>query len=278
MSSGEEIRLGLTLHYDGSRFFGWQLQKEARTVQGEIEAAVARLTGARRAVVGSGRTDRGVHATGQVAAVDVPARWTPAEFRRAANAVLPADVWVEDVRLVPSGFHPRYDAVSRTYIYRIGLAEEAWSPFFKPWCWPLAGAVDRDLLREAALRLPGEGSFQAFAKSGQPERGYGCTVHDARWEPWGETGLAFTVTANRYLHHMVRYLVGTMVEIARGRRPLQDFSLLLSGGGTGLGTSPPAPPRGLFLSRVVYPEALWSGEGTDPGSDDVRHPQRPDER
>src|SRR5690606_3890640 len=123
------VRLGLTLHYDGSGFFGWQVQKEERTVQGVLEAAVARLTGRHRTVMGSGRTDRGVHATGQVAAVTVPARWAPGAFRRAANAVLPPDVWVAEARRLRPDFHPRYDAVSRTYIYRIGLAEEAWSPF-----------------------------------------------------------------------------------------------------------------------------------------------------
>src|SRR5690606_8495555 len=106
-------------------------------------------------------TDRGVHARGQVAAVTLPARWTPAEFRRAANAILPRDVWVEEAREVHAGFHPRYDAISRTYTYRIGLTEEAWSPFRRRWCWPLRGALDPDLLRDASAPLLGEHSFAA---------------------------------------------------------------------------------------------------------------------
>jgi len=257
VSSGEDIRLGLLLQYEGSGFFGWQAQKKERTVQGELEVAVERLTGQRRTVTGSGRTDRGVHATGQVAAVNVPARWTPAEFRRAANAVLPDDVWVEDARQVEAGFHPRYDAVSRTYVYHVGLHETAWSPFHRPWCWPLRDGLDRSLLQEASALLVGERSFQALAKATPDGNGHRCRVHAAVWSDWEPVGLAFTITANRFLHHMVRYLVGTMVDVARGRRPLADLSALLDTPSAGVLTSPPAPPQGLFLTRVDYPEAVW---------------------
>jgi tRNA pseudouridine38-40 synthase len=255
VSSGEEIRLGLKLQYDGSGFFGWQAQSGPRTVQGEIEAAVTRLTGTKRTVLGSGRTDRGVHATGQVASVNLPTRWTPAAFRRAANAVLPFDVWVEDARQVSPAFHPRYDAIARTYRYRIGLAQEARSPFHRRWCWPLQDELDPGLLGECAALLPGEHSFEAFAKSGQPERGTQCTIRAAEWAPW-ELGLAFTITANRFLHHMVRYLVGTIVDVASGRRALEEMSSLLAEPGELL-TSPPAPPQGLFLERVDYPAEVW---------------------
>jgi len=251
---GEDIRLALTLHYDGGAFFGWQSQREGRTVQGEVEAAVERLTGARRPVVGSGRTDRGVHATGQVAGVTVPGRWTAATFRKAMNAVLPEDVWVRDAREVPASFHPRFDAVARTYIYRIGLDEEARSPFLWKWCWCVRHALDRGLLEEAAATIVGGHSFAAFAKAGQPERGVRCAVRSTLWEPWSGLGLTFTITADRYLHHMVRYLVGTMVEIASGGRPLADLPALLDRGPQpGLETSAPAPARGLFLAAVEYP-------------------------
>ena len=277
MSPGEETRLGLRLHYDGSGFFGWQSQKEERTVQGELEAAVERLTGRRRTVIGSGRTDRGVHATGQVAAVDVPARWTPTEFRRACNAVLPGDLWVQEVRRVAPDFHPRYDAVARTYVYRVGLAREAWSPFHKRWCWPVRGSVDRKALEAAAARVPGDRSFRAFAKTGQPERGYRCVVETAEWSDWGELGLAFTIRANRYLHHMVRYLVGTMVDVARGRRPPEDVSALLEEPSPALETSPPAPPRGLFLAHVEYPADAWGADG-GPDPADAAFTTRAEER
>ncbi len=254
MKSQEKIRLRLTLHYDGSEFSGWQVQPGARTVQGELEAAVERLTQRHRAVVGSGRTDTGVHATGQVASVDVPAeRWEPVEFRRAMNAVLPPDIWLEGVVVADPRFHPRYDAMARTYEYRIGLADEAWSPFHRRRCWPLDDPVDRDLMEAAAGGLPGEHSFRAFAKAGQPERGEICKVRSACWSGWDELGMVFTVTANRFLRHTVRYLVGTMVEIGWGRRPLEDLSILLNEPDTDLVTSPPAPPEGLCLVLVEYP-------------------------
>lgn len=259
MNSGEEIRLALTLHYDGGAFFGWQAQRKERTVQGELEAAIERLTGARRTVIGSGRTDRGVHATGQVAAVTVPAKWTAASLRKALNAVLPEDIWVRDTRPVPPAFHPRYDAVARTYVYRLGLSDEARSPFVRPWCWSLRRPVVRELLERAAEHIVGEHSFEAFAKAGQPERGTRCHVRSTRWtgwESWEPLGLTFTITADRYLHHMVRYLVGTMVEIARELRPLEDLPTLLAVGPTReRETSPPAPARGLFLAQVEYPDA-----------------------
>ena len=259
MNSGEDIRLALTLHYDGGAFFGWQAQRKERTVQGELEAAVERLTGSRRKVIGSGRTDRGVHAIGQVAAVTVPARWTAPTFRKALNAVLPEDVWVCEARAVPPAFHPRYDAVARTYLYRLGLAEEARSPFVRPWCWSLRRPVERELLDRAAEYIVGEHSFEAFAKAGQPERGTRCCVRSTGWRTWDGLGLEFSITADRYLHHMVRYLVGTMVEIGRELRPLEDLPALLAGGPSpGRETSPPAPARGLFLARVEYPDTALS--------------------
>ena len=213
-----------------------------------------RLTGSTRSIVGSGRTDRGVHATGQVASVTLPRRWTPPAFRKALNAVLPNDIWIREARQVPVSFHPRFDPVSRSYEYRLGRAEEASSPFHRRWCWPLEDDLDEALLDEGARTLLGDHSFVAFAHAGQPGRGTRCTIYGARWSPWGRLGLLFTITADRYLHRMVRYLVGTMVDIARGRRPPGDLPALLEARTTKLVTSPPAPPEGLFLSAVHYPE------------------------
>jgi tRNA pseudouridine38-40 synthase len=247
----QDIRFQLIVHYDGSGFHGWQYQPDLRTVQGELQAGLSRLADSPRSVVGSGRTDTGVHATGQVASVDMPARWAASQLHRSLNAVLPDDVWVEAVRAVSSDFHPRYDAVARRYEYRVGLAPLASSPFHRPWCWPVADPVDEVVLGAVAQVLPGEHSFRAFAKSGQPERGDRCTVAAAGWTEW-ELGVAFHITANRYLHHMVRYLVGTMMDAARGRRPPGDVAALLAGEAD-LETSPPAPPEGLFLARVEYP-------------------------
>lgn len=219
-----------------------------------MEAALERLTGARRPVVAAGRTDSGVHSTGQVVAVTLPTRWEADELHRALNAALPGDIWVESACVTDPDFHPRYSAQARSYRYQLGLSALAFSPFHKPWCWPLIREVDVDLLHQGAAHVLGEHSFRAFAKVGQEARGDRCTVTEARWVPWGELGLSFQITANRFLHHMVRYLMGTMVDIARDRRPLDDLVELLSVPDTKLTTSPPAPPEGLFLSKVHYPE------------------------
>ena len=219
-----------------------------------MEAALERLTGARRPVVAAGRTDSGVHSTGQVVAVTLPTRWEADELHRALNATLPGDIWVESARVTDPRFHPRYAANARSYRYQLGLLAPALSPFHRPWCWPLIREVDVDLLHQGAAHVLGEHSFKAFAKVGQEARGDRCTVTQAQWVPWDGLGLSFQITANRFLHHMVRYLMGTMVDIARNRRPLDDLEELLSVPDTKLTTSPPAPPEGLFLSKVHYPE------------------------
>jgi len=246
-----ERRFKLTLHYDGAGFHGWQVQPDARTIQGELEAAIARLTSRPASVIAAGRTDAGVHATGQVASAVVPWRWRANALERALNAVLPADIWVASVEEVPLAFHARYDAVARGYAYRVGTQSAARSPFVRRWCWPLCEPLDAGLLGSAAARFRGEHSFRAFAKSGQPERGEHCTVLHAAWSPWNDLGWMFTVKANRFLHHMVRFMVGTMVDVARSRRPLGEIDALLAGE-AGVETSPPAPAGGLCLTQVWY--------------------------
>ena len=245
-------RIALTIQYDGSQYHGWQAQAVPGTVQGELERSLERLTGQRRPVVGSSRTDAGVHATGQVAAVDVPVRWEATDLEKALNAVLPRDIWIAKARYVAGDFHPRFHALARTYLYRLGLSPLANSPFHRPWCWPVRGELDRELLQAGAELVKGEHSFRAFGKSGQPKRGDRCTVHAAAWTPWEDLGVTFSITADRYLHHMVRYLVGTLVDVSKRRRPLSDVTTLLSTDVGSLVTSPPGPPEGLFLSHVEY--------------------------
>ena len=250
MSDGE-TRYKLTLHYDGAAFHGWQVQPGRPTVQGAVEQAVRRLARERRPVAGAGRTDTGVHARGQVAAVTMPASWTAPRLRRSLNALLPDSVWVQEAEAVHPAFNPRIEATGRQYEYRVGIAGAAASPFHRRWCWPLCRALDIDAARRAAANLSGECSFRAFAKAGQPHRGHLCRISDAGWRRWDDLGVVFQVSANRFLHRMVRYLVGTMVEIGMGRRSEADMERLLKEDPTVV-TSPPAPPQGLFLTKVRY--------------------------
>lgn len=253
----EERTLQLVVHYDGAGFAGWQRQARERTVQGAIEDALARLCSAPIAATGAGRTDAGVHARGQAVGVKVPPRWTAAELHRALNAVLPRDVWVAASHEMHAGFHARFSATGRHYSYHLGTDGGAHSPFRRRWEHAVRGAVDRRLLDAAAGLLTGAHHFRAFAVKGTaPETDdHRCEIRYARWvdRPGGVT---FEVSANRFLHHMVRFLVGTMLDVATGRRPIDDIPMLLAAADNS-GVSVPAPAHGLFLERVDYPRDLY---------------------
>ncbi len=257
MQSGHHTgywRVKLVLHYDGRDFYGWQTQGSRRTVQSELSALLGRLCGADPPnVTAAGRTDRGVHATGQVASALIPERFDEHELLRALNALAPRDLWVVSAQRVPESFHPRADAVSRTYVYRVGVSRQSCSPFEHRWCWPVGRGLDRERMSAATGHIAGDHDFSAFAKSGQPARGVRCNVGSALWReaPRDEGILEFEITADRFLHRMVRYLVGTLVEIGQGFRPVDDMCRLLDGE-PGLRTAPPAPAQGLFLVRVDY--------------------------
>jgi tRNA pseudouridine38-40 synthase len=239
----------LLLQYDGRAFHGWQSQPGLRTVQGEVEEALAAIYGKPIRVHGAGRTDSGVHARGQVAHLHAPARHTPLVLSRALNARLPDDVWVADARRVSARFHARFDAVARTYRYYLGTEDLARSPFHRPFCWPLEEPLDEDRLRETAGDVVGAHDFGGFARHGPGSRL--CRVTRAIWER-DPLGWRFEITADRFLRGMVRALVGACVDVARGA--LEGAALV---GGLERPESAPAPrvapAQGLFLWDVDYP-------------------------
>src|SRR5947207_6578064 len=247
----------LVLHYDGAGFSGWQRQPDERTVQGVLETAVSRLCGEAITVVGAGRTDAGVHARGQAAGLRVPGKWGALALRRSMNAILPNDVWIAAAFEMRDEFHPRYSALSRSYSYLVGTDDLASSPFRRThelvWRKPLS--VER--LAAAADAIHGRHSFRAFAVKGTaPERDdHRCTISHAAWRE-REGGLVFDITADRFLHHMVRFLVGTMLEIAGGRRDVSVMRELLVQDDNSE-VAPPAPAHALFLERVEYPADLY---------------------
>jgi tRNA pseudouridine38-40 synthase len=247
----------LVIQYDGGAFAGWQRQPKARTVQGEIEAVLARLLERRMPLVGAGRTDAGVHAIGQAAAATVPERWSPGELVRAMNALLPSDIWIASAQRMKAGFHPRRDATERTYCYRIGTDPGARSPFRRRHEWAAPGPLARPRLLAAAAALRGDHGFAALSAKGPARDHYRCRVLEAMWLDRDDApGLEFWITADRFLRHMVRFLVGLMVDIAAGRRPPADLQALLAGDDN-RAASPPAPPHGLFLVGVRYPSHLY---------------------
>lgn len=247
----------LVLHYDGAGFAGWQRQPRQRTVQGELEAALARLCGEPIAALGSGRTDAGVHARGQAVGVRVPERWDAMRLRRALNALLPHDVWVAAAHEMREDFHARYSAVSRRYSYFVGTDEGAYSPFRRGRELAYTRPLDRERLDRSARALRGPHSFRAFAVRGTApaDDDHRCDVRDAVWRE-RDGGLVFEIEANRFLHHMVRFLVGTMLDAASGQRAEDAVTELLAAADN-RDVSPPAPPHALFLERVDYPRDLY---------------------
>jgi len=247
----------LVLHYDGTAFAGWQMQPEQRTVQGEVERVLASLCGHRVVAQGAGRTDAGVHARGQAVGVRVPEKWTVPMLRRSINALLPDDVWVAAAYEMRPEFHARYSATSRRYAYLVGTDEEARSPFRRNTEWAYRHKFERQVLDDTASLLLGEHRFLGFAVRGTapPTDSHRCTVTEARWVD-RPGGLTFVVEANRFLHHMVRFLVGTMLAQASGQRDAKSVSELLIAE-TNDEVSPPAPAHGLVLEKVAYPSELY---------------------
>jgi len=250
------------LHYDGGSFVGWQRQKTGRSVQGEFESVLERLAGTRTVAHAAGRTDAGVHARGMGVSFSLAARWTGEKAHRALNALLPRDCWVERVSEMRTGFHARKTARARRYEYLIGTDESAGSPFRRPYEWALGRELDSTVMTLAARRIKGTHDFRPFAAKGPDRPHYRCAIGTAEWTRRRDVpGFRFEIEADRFLHHMVRMLVGTMVDIGLDRRPVTDMEALLARTDNEE-TSPPAPPQGLYFLVAQYP-AEWYADGLE---------------
>ena len=237
------------VEYDGTGFLGFQIQAEGRTVQGELEWAAQRLTQQPVRVVGSGRTDAGVHATGQVIAFRSTWRHTVADLFRGFNALLPPDIAVRSLDFAPENFHPRFSAVERWYRYQVGQ----WpghSPLRSRYAWELPDDLDIDAMNAASAHLLGSHDFATF---GQPTQGESTIRHiaEARWH-FEPPYLYFDIRGNAFLRHMVRTLVGTLVRVGRGQLTPEAFAAISAACKRAL-SAPPAPPQGLILMAVTYP-------------------------
>lgn len=234
----------LDIAYDGTAFFGWACQPGRRTVQSEIETALGRILQRDVGLTVAGRTDRGVHATGQVASYE-----GPAVRAEALNALLPADVAVLACAGAPDGFDARRDARSRSYRYRVRHTRIR-SPFDagRSLWWP--HRLDRDLLHACAALLHGTHDFTAFTPTDTYHVRFDREVAGARWIEDGDQ-IAFEIEADTFMRHMNRVLAGTMLQVAGGRRPLEDFAALLQGAHR-REAGPTAPPHGLYLTGVRY--------------------------
>lgn len=241
--------LKLTLAYDGTRLVGWQRQADGDSVQGLLEDALARFEGAPVTVHGAGRTDAGVHALGQVANAQLTCAHDAETLTRALNAQLPEDVRVLGVEEVSPDFHARFTARSKTYRYQIRHGRIA-DPFERAYVWHMPERLRVEAMRAAAGVLVGTHDFAAFQSAGSPTRDSVRTITQSTLDDT-EGRLTYEISGNGFLRHMVRAIVGTLVEIGRGFREPESMASLLRGSARG-DAGPTAPPRGLFLVRVDY--------------------------
>ena len=243
------MNIKLTIEYDGTDYCGWQIQATGKTVQGILETAVSTLVGRPTRIVGSGRTDAGVHALGQVANFLSDKEFEPHRVQRALNALTPEDVTIKTVEIAPDAFDARRHGRSRIYEYRI-LNRSSPSPFHLRYAWHVHDSLDLASMSQAITCLNGEHDFSSF-------RGAGCdaahpvrTVYATSINRTGDL-IIFTVEATAFLRHMVRNLVGTLVEVGRQQRSPQSFAALLHARDrTQAGMK--APAQGLFLVEVKY--------------------------
>ncbi|MCL4845278.1 MAG: tRNA pseudouridine(38-40) synthase TruA [Acidobacteria bacterium] len=241
-------RFKLTLEYAGTRYSGWQIQKNARTVQGELDRAVRHVTGrASFDLQGSGRTDAGVHALQQVAHLDVATTLPPATLVVRLNDELPSDIHVLDATIVSHRFHARHDAVGRSYLYQVSRRRTA---FAKPLVWWVREPLDLERMREAATALAGFNDYRAFTDDDPGEKSTKVLVEGITLAEAGPLVL-IRVEGSHFLWKMVRRLVGVLVEIGCGRLHGTEVAALLAGPST-LPARLTAPAAGLFLERVSY--------------------------
>lgn len=243
------MQLKVTLEYDGANYHGWQLQRNASTIQGAIEAVLHRLFNQPVRIRVAGRTDTGVHATGQVLTFTPPKPLDLRRFQHSVNALLPPDIAFKHIEEVPNTFNPRRDAIRRTYQYRIW--NQQWrSPLWARYSWHIPYPLDIDAMNRAASLLIGDHDFSSFRGSDSEDRTPQRTIFHSTVRS-DDQFLLYDIEGRSFLRHMVRNIVGTLVDVGRGAITVDDFACIFAAcDRTHAGLN--APPQGLCLVAVKY--------------------------
>ena len=240
----------LLIEYDGTNYRGWQVQPDGPTIQGMLEEKLSRLTSERIHVIGSGRTDSGVHALGQVAHFRTQSQMDTRTIQRALNSLLPPDIVIREVEEVDEGFHARKQSKSKVYEYRI-LNRNLRSVFHRGYVWHIPQKLNLAEMKKATHSLIGEHDFSAFRTVGSPTRTTVRRVIRGEWKRGRDDLIRFEIEANGFLKQMVRSIIGTLVEIGKGRMKATDFRKILNSKDR-KEAGPTAPAEGLFLKEVKY--------------------------
>lgn len=241
-------RFFIYLKYDGTSYHGWQVQPNARSVQGELERALSTLMREQVQIVGAGRTDTGVHARMMVAHFDTDAAIDCQQLAYKMNRLLPQDIAVDRIVPVPQDMHARFSATARTYHYYVHTAKD---PFMRAYSFALPYNVDFERMNRAADVLLGVDDFAAFCKSNSDAKTTLCHVTYAQWEQDSDTQWHFRITANRFLRNMVRAIVGTLIDVGRGRTSLEEFTEIIRNKNRQC-AGESMPGNALFLENIEY--------------------------
>ena len=253
------MRYFIELSYNGKNYHGWQIQPNAITVQQTINDILSTLLKQDISIVGAGRTDTGVHAEVMFAHFDTDTEIDSQELCRRMNAFLPEDIAISNIFKVDADVHARFDAVSRSYEYRIWLGR---NPFLIDTTWQLYNVqLDIDKMNRAAAIMKEYTDFQCFSKSKTDVKTYNCSIEDAVWKQNGQL-LVFYITADRFLRNMVRAIVGTLIDIGMGKTTEEDLRAIIKSKKRSL-AGPSVPAHGLFLKAIQYPDRILMNQTND---------------
>ena len=249
------MRYFIDLSYNGRAYHGWQIQPDVTTVQAELNHALSTVLRTPLDCMGAGRTDTGVHAEQMVAHFDIEKKIDANDLVYKLNVLLPKDIHINTIKEVDPAIHARFDALSRTYIYKISRTKNAFN-YLNAHTHTLP--LDIDLMNQAAKILFEYTDFQCFSKVKTDVKTYNCTIMNAQWT-LDQNCLNLTIKADRFLRNMVRAIVGTMIEVGAKKRTLQEFhAIITSKNRSNAGTS--APAHGLYLINIEYPKSIYVHE------------------